>query len=44
VPIHYGGASDGYFEEPDAPTRFLAAAKAKDVNARLVEPGGWIEP
>ena len=44
VPIHYGGASDGYFEEPDAPARFLAAAKAGDVNARLVEPGGWIEP
>ena len=43
VPIHYGGASEGYFEEPDAPARFLAAAKAKGVNARLVEPGGWIE-
>jgi L-ascorbate metabolism protein UlaG (beta-lactamase superfamily) len=44
VPIHYGGASDGYFEEPDAPARFLAAAKAKGVNVRLVEPGAWIEP
>jgi len=43
VPIHYGGANEGYFEEPDAPARFLAAAKAKGVIARLVEPGGWVE-
>jgi L-ascorbate metabolism protein UlaG (beta-lactamase superfamily) len=44
VPIHYGGASDTYFEEADAPKRFLAAAKANGVNARLAEPGSWIEP
>ncbi|HST00872.1 MAG TPA: MBL fold metallo-hydrolase, partial [Usitatibacter sp.] len=44
VPIHYGGGSDSYFEQPDVANRFLAAAKTKGVTARLVEPGGWIEP
>ncbi|HEX4332847.1 MAG TPA: MBL fold metallo-hydrolase [Usitatibacter sp.] len=43
VPIHYGGANESYFEEPDATGRFLAAAKTKGVNARLVAPGSWIE-
>jgi len=43
VPIHYGGANESYFEEPDAPRRFLAAARAKGVAARVVEPGSWIE-
>jgi len=43
VPIHYGGASPGYFEEPDAVNRFLAAAKARALAARVVPPGSWID-
>jgi len=43
VPIHYGGASPGYIEEPDVANRFLAAAKTRGVNARVVAPGSWIE-
>jgi L-ascorbate metabolism protein UlaG (beta-lactamase superfamily) len=43
VPIHYGGSSPGYFEEPDASARFLAAARAKGVSARIVESGAWLD-
>lgn len=44
VAIHYGNAQAGYSEEADAPNRFLAAARARGVNAKLVAPGGWMEP
>ena len=43
VPIHYGGASANYFEIADAPQRFLAAARARNVEARTVTPGSWID-
>jgi L-ascorbate metabolism protein UlaG (beta-lactamase superfamily) len=41
--IHYGNAGDGYLEVPDAPRRFLAASKARGVNARLMAAGDWID-
>ena len=43
VPIHYGGESPGYMEIPNATQRFLDAAKARRVDARLVQPGSWID-
>ena len=43
VPIHYGGAASSYFEISDAGERFLAAARSRGVNAKLVAPGSWIE-
>jgi L-ascorbate metabolism protein UlaG (beta-lactamase superfamily) len=43
VPIHYGGASEGYVEERDALERFLASARNRKVEARRVEPGSWID-
>ncbi len=43
VAIHYGGTNPGYYEEPEAPKRFLAAAEKRGVRAKLVNPGEWIE-
>ena len=43
VPIHYGRGQETYFEEPDATRRFLAAATAKGVNARIADPGSWVD-
>ena len=43
VPIHYGGASPGYTEIPHAMERFLEAAQARHIAARIAEPGTWIE-
>jgi L-ascorbate metabolism protein UlaG (beta-lactamase superfamily) len=43
VPIHYGGASAGYFEVADAPEHFVAAARARGVETKVVAPGGWID-
>jgi L-ascorbate metabolism protein UlaG (beta-lactamase superfamily) len=44
VPIHYGRAAPGYIEDPDVAHRFLAAASARGVSAKIVSPGEWIEP
>ena len=43
VPIHYGGASAGYFEIADAPERFVAAARARGVETKIVASGSWID-
>lgn len=43
VPIHYGGATASYFEIADAPERFLAAAQARGIEARIVASGSWID-
>lgn len=39
VPIHHGGGSETYIEEPDAEQRFLRAAAAREVVAQVLAPG-----
>ncbi len=39
IPIHYGGGSADYIEEPDAEARFLRAAAERGVSARVLRPG-----
>jgi L-ascorbate metabolism protein UlaG (beta-lactamase superfamily) len=43
VPIHYGQSSPTYHEQENAVQRFVEAAKAASVNARIVTPGDWID-
>jgi len=39
IPIHYGGGSAEYIEEPDAEQRFVRAAAARGVAIRIMTPG-----
>jgi L-ascorbate metabolism protein UlaG (beta-lactamase superfamily) len=43
-PIHYGGHTPPvYLEESDCEARFLQAAKEKQLEVKLLQPGEWLE-
>lgn len=43
VPIHYGGASPGYAEAPDAVGAFVRAAKAAGLASTVLAPGATLD-
>lgn len=44
IPIHYGNNNPGYHEIADAAKLFVAAARTRGIEAKIMAPGEWIEP